>query len=360
MLFDLSSADPCVDVCRKAAGRSWPRRSSRGRWNARYSLGAARLRCSAAACRAEMIAAGKLAGFGYVDLLPEPVAAALSPLVGEEFASGDTVLVYDFGGGTFDAAVVLFTGDGGYEVLGEAFEQNTGGREIDTRLVAYVRAHADPELTAALSPPAGKDERAKLTALRAGLMVEDLVRDLKHCLAERNVAEQYLTPLLPPITLSRADLEEQVKSLLDATVECCHRLLAARGVAASDLTAILQVGGSSRLPVVREVLSSFGAPVRRPEDLDLAVVLGAARWAARAPSRRLEPWVIEAGNRPLRWQLPSGEAAELERWLVEPGQIYAAEGPLGVARLQDGSLWRLFDDVTEPGRWHQARMVRCC
>lgn len=296
---------------------------------------------------AAMIDAGHEAGFSYVDLLWEPVAAALAPLAGGPFAAGDTVLVYDLGGGTFDAALVRFGADDSYQVLGHAAEANTGGREIDARLVAYVREHAGPELSAMLSPPAGKSSAAKQTALRAGLMAEDLVRTLKHRLSEQKEAEHYLT-LQTPLTLTRAELEEQVKPLLDATVACCRGLLAAAGVTADDLAGILRVGGSSRLQAVQEVLSPFGAPLRRAEDPDLAVVEGAANWAARVPSRRLEPKAIESGHRPLRWQLPIGEAAELERWLVPEGELYTPGMALALVRLNDGSLWRLYDDATGP------------
>jgi actin-like ATPase involved in cell morphogenesis len=307
---------------------------------------------------AEMIDAGREAGFTYIDLLPEPVAAGLAPLVGGPFRAGDTVLVYDLGGGTFDAALVRFAEEDGYEVLGHAAEVNTGGREIDARLVAYVREHADPELVTALSPPVGKGVAAKLAALRASLIIEDLVRELKHHLSEREAAEQYLSPLMPPITLTRTELDQRIKPLLDDTLGCCHRLLSAADLAMGDLAGILQVGGSTRLPAVKQVLSTLGPPLRRPVDLDLAVVEGAANWATRASSRRLQPSSIEPGHRPLRWRLPIGQAAELERWLVQVGEIYTADLPLALVRLRDGSLWRLYDDAAEPRQLHHVQSLQ--
>jgi actin-like ATPase involved in cell morphogenesis len=305
--------------------------------------------------RTEMIDAGHKAGFTDVDLLQEPVAAALAPVVGPPFGPGNTVLVYDLGGGTFDAALVRFGADGGYELLGHDTEENTGGRRIDALLVDYARQNADPELAAALDPPAGKTPATKLTALRAGLIIEDLVRDLKRHLSDQAEAEQYLTPMLPPLRLTREEFAKEIRPLLDSTVDCCHRLLAAAGVAAADLTGILQVGGSSRMPLVGELLSVFGRPARRPEDFDLAVVHGAAKWGGRAPSRRLEPWLIDAGHRPLRWALPGGQAAEMARWLVKPGEVYPAGTALAVTRLQDGSLWRLYDDATVPSLLHHVQ-----
>lgn len=299
--------------------------------------------------RAAMIKAGRAAGFLDIDLLPEPVAAALAPIVKDPFAPGDTVLVYDLGGGTFDAALVRFGTDGAYEVLDHASEENTGGRAIDAILVAHVLAHAAPEIAVTLTPAVGKSQEARQTALRTALIVEDQVRELKHHLSEQDEAAQYLSPLLPPIRLDRATLAEKIESLVAATVALSHQLVAGAGLTYDRLDGVLRIGGSSRMVMIGEALASMGPPVRRPEDFDLAVVQGAARWADGSADRALTPTAVGVDDRPLRWTLPFGQYAEFTRWAVRPREIYAPGAVLAIARLQDGSLWRLRDDHAAGG-----------
>ena len=296
--------------------------------------------------RAAMIGAGREAGFAGVDLLQEPVAAALAPLVGEPFAAGDTVLVYDLGGGTFDAAVVRFAADGGYEVLGHAAQEDTGGRDIDALLVAWAVEHADAELVAALTPAQGESATARLAALLAGLIVEDLVRELKHHVSDQSEAELYLTPLLPPLRLTREDLESLIDPLVERTTACFNALLSSLSLAVEDLTAVLQTGGSSRIPLIGGRLVRTSRPVRRPDDFDLAVVRGAARWAGGVPTHSVRPRKLERVERPLRWQLPLGQSAQLTSWHVRPGEAYPQTIALATVRLQDGSLWQLHDHAT--------------
>lgn len=291
--------------------------------------------------RALMVEAGRRAGFTDVDLLFEPVAAALSPIVDGALPEGSTVLVYDLGGGTFDAALVRFA-DGGHQVLGHAAEEHTGGRDIDALLVKHAVAHAGKELAAELDP-AMTGSGTEVDALRGRLLAEDMLRNLKHVLSSDETGVGYLTARLPPVELTRPQLAKLVDQLVATTVACCRRLLAEAGVDPADLTAVLAVGGSSRLHAVTLALPGLCGTVRKPEDVDLAVVQGAAAWAGRADGRRLRPVPVEKDERPLRWSLPVGDAAELTRWTVRPGEVYGPGTPLGVVRLDDGSLWQLRD-----------------
>ncbi|WP_433220394.1 Hsp70 family protein [Dactylosporangium sp. CS-047395] len=274
--------------------------------------------------RALMLAAGEQAGFAEVELLAEPVAAALAPVAGPAYTAGDLVLVYDFGGGTFDAALVR----GRHEVLGHTSLADAGGRDIDALVAARVPGPAP------LPGPAG---------LRLRLQLADFVRGLKHQLTDRPDVEDYFSADAEPVRLRRDELTAAVTPLIGRTVEACRALLHTAGVAPSDLAGVLLVGGSSRVPAVADaVAAALGRPVHRAEDPELAVVLGAAEWARHAGERRVTPVPPGPDETPLRWTLPGSPGpATLVRRLAEPGAPIAAGADLAVVRHADGSLWRL-------------------
>ncbi|MFB9184672.1 Hsp70 family protein [Dactylosporangium sucinum] len=142
-----------VAVLRAVAGRAEPADRLVLTVPASYGHGDARSH--------RMVAAGEAAGFAEVELLPEPVAAALGPISGAPFAAGDLVLVYDFGGGTFDAALVRFGDNGTHEVLGHAALNDCGGRDVDALIARHLRGQADPELAETLAAGAGPAGRLR-------------------------------------------------------------------------------------------------------------------------------------------------------------------------------------------------------
>jgi WD40 repeat protein/actin-like ATPase involved in cell morphogenesis len=292
--------------------------------------------------RAATLEASRLAGFVDVELLAEPVAAAHAPTVGAPWAVGDVVLVYDLGGGTFDAALIR-VGDAGHEVLGQAgLTEDHGARAVDAALVQDFRPQAEAWLAARPDPAA---ERALLeqAAVQAAIT-------LKHRLTAAEEARAYVSLGLPPMTANRDRLRLVTASLLRGTVECCLALIDRAGLAVHDLSGVLLVGGGSRMPVVAPFLSdSLGRPVHPAADTVLAVVEGAALWAVtRMPTPRTEPDRPEDMVRPLRWTLPGSGRAILNRWLVEPGDAYPAGTALARVRLHDGTLHDLA--AREPGR----------
>ncbi|MFD7729043.1 Hsp70 family protein [Kitasatospora phosalacinea] len=281
--------------------------------------------------REAMLAAGREAGFDSVELLAEPVAAAHAAVAGEPFGAGRTVLVYDFGGGTFDTALVRFDEAGVPAVLGHAALDDCGGRDVDALLAARIRERGREWLEPLLGAGGAG-------ALRARLELGDFVRRIKHQLTESGEVEDYLTPLGPASRVARTELDALIAPLLERTVDCCRQLLADCGVRAKDVDAVLLVGGTTRVPAVRTLLAQrLGRPLRQVEDPDLAVVHGAAAWAARAADRRLTPIELPSHTRPLAWDFPGGNA-ELTEWTVPPGATYQAGDTLGALRLPDGSL----------------------
>jgi molecular chaperone DnaK len=292
-----------------------------------------------------MIAAAQSAGLRTVELLAEPVAAVFAPVIGLRPEGSQLVLVYDFGGGTFDTALVR-TGAAGSEVLGSGALDDCGGLDLDALLVSRLTGDASQWL-ASLGPAQRAADASASLRLRATF--GDVARSLKHQLSDTVQAEEFVLPDSPSARLSRSELTQLAAPLLDRTVECCRDLLKQLDVPVSDVSAIVMVGGSSRMPAVAETLErAFGLPLSQADDPDLAVVRGAAQWAMSNAVRSVPPMPSSPGSTLLRWLIPP---ARLLRWLVPAGVAYREGAPLARVRYDDGTLWDLC--ASRPGTLEQ-------
>jgi len=266
--------------------------------------------------------AARLAGFEKVELLQEPVASALAAgwTAGDEGAW----LVYDLGGGTFDASL-LETRDGFLRVVGHDGDNFLGGRDFDWAVVDWVLAEvggpsrSDPSVAAAL-------RKLKLAAEEAKI---DLSR------GERASIALPAGGGLPEIDveLTRARLEELAAPLVDRTIAVCRRLLAAKGNPA--LASIVLVGGPTVMPLVRERTgAALGARFAAGVDPMTAVAHGAALYAASA--------ALDA-----RPRAPAAAAGSARRrlWLQFP-----AISPM----LQPHVVGRVVEDAQTPAPTHIA------
>jgi len=219
--------------------------------------------------------AGELAGLEVVRLLHEPTAAAL--VYGLNREGAETALVYDLGGGTFDVSVVeLDTGI--TEVRASHGNRELGGDDFDALLVdALLRQFQEQH---------GVDLRGDRLAMARVVRAAEAakIRLSDHPYAE--VREEFLATkggkaLHLEAELSREGFEEMIEPLLAGTLESVRRALKESGVDARALDEVLLVGGSTRIPRVRELVAEeLGCDPRQELDPDLAVALGAAVQAA--------------------------------------------------------------------------------
>jgi Hsp70 protein/WD40 domain-containing protein len=293
--------------------------------------------------RALMIAAAEDAGFSVVELVPEPVAAALAPAAGPPFPEGSLILVYDLGGGTFDTALVR-VGPQGNTVLGHAAidpskgGHGSGGRDIDAALYDE------------LLKSGGKPLADLVTTRRARLQLLAETEKLKRGLTEADSTEDYYGDSDVLLAATRDRLEKLAAPVIERTIDCVRAMLAGTGTAIGDVTEVLLVGGATQMPMVESaVVAAFGRPVRSAMDPQLAVVQGAARFAAAVTTRFTVPRVRRVTERPLRWPIPgdSGSATML-RWRVDKGDTFDSGQVLADVRLTDGAIWEL--RANRPGR----------
>jgi actin-like ATPase involved in cell morphogenesis len=217
------------------------------------------------------------AGWSRVMLVSEPEAAAVRYASTDRVEPGSVVAVYDLGGGTFDAAVLRRT-DIGYDLLGEATGiEQLGGVDIDEAVFAHVRAAIGPNaLDLDVEDPV---VIAALVALRRDCVLakESLSHDTETAIGVSLPGTHAL------VRLTRGELEDMIRPLIEESVKSFGRALASSGVATRDLKAVLLAGGSSRIPLVGQVLSAeIGRPVAVDAHPKHIVALGAALRAAAA------------------------------------------------------------------------------
>ncbi|MEV6596419.1 PQQ-binding-like beta-propeller repeat protein [Actinoplanes sp. NPDC051346] len=222
----------------------------------------------------------RMAGIEDARLLSEPEAAAIQYAAGERMRPGEVIAIYDLGGGTFDAAVLRKT-DTGFALLGrpEGIEQ-LGGIDFDEAVFGYVLdaiggAVGELDLTDEGVTGALARLRRDCTEAKEGLSFDTAV-----------TIPVALPQLHTRVRLNRSQLESMIAPALADTVEATRRALRSAGVAPGELRSILLVGGSSRIPLVTQALSTeFGCPVILDAQPEHAVALGAAHLATPGVAR---------------------------------------------------------------------------
>jgi actin-like ATPase involved in cell morphogenesis len=207
-----------------------------------------------------------------VTFLAEPQAAAVSYASAERVDPGSTVAVYDLGGGTFDAAVVRKNNNGTFELLGqpEGIER-LGGVDFDEVVFGHVRDSLGGQLDNL--DPEDPDVLSAVARLRRECV------EAKEALSSDT--EATIPVLLPDLRtqtrLVRAEFEAMIRPALEETIVALRRAVISAGLRPDDLSAVLLVGGSSRIPLVSQLVSDeLGRPVAVDADPKTAIAMGAA------------------------------------------------------------------------------------
>ena len=217
----------------------------------------------------------RLADVGPVTFVTEPEAAAINYAERDRLEPGQVVAVYDFGGGTFDAAVLRKTA-AGFEVLGRPEGMDRlGGIDFDQAVFSHVNDAVDGRIAEAdTSDPA---VRSTLARLRADC------RAAKESLStDTDVTIPVVLPgLHTEVRLTRPEFEAMVRPRLQETVASLERAVRSTGLEMARIEKILLVGGSSRIPLVAEMVrAATGRPIALDVPPKFAIALGAARHAA--------------------------------------------------------------------------------
>lgn len=216
--------------------------------------------------------AGKLAGLDVLRIVNEPTAASLAYGLGLEKDDERTIAVYDLGGGTFDVSILKIT-NGIFEVLSTNGDTYLGGDDFDRLIIQHwlqEKGLTEEELH--------KDKQLAQT-LRL------IAEEAKKHLSSNEVFEYTLTSLIPnslhlttnDLRLSITDFNSLIAPLIDKTITSCADALKDAELTTADIDTIVMVGGSTRVPAVRNAVSAFfGKEVNDSVNPDEVVALGAA------------------------------------------------------------------------------------
>ncbi|UTW08978.1 Fe-S protein assembly chaperone HscA [Pseudomonas benzenivorans] len=201
--------------------------------------------------------AARLAGLSVLRLLNEPTAAAVA--YGLDQQAEGVVAIYDLGGGTFDISILRLT-RGVFEVLATGGDSALGGDDFDHAIAGWIVEQAG--LSADLDPGAQRSLLSTACAAKEALSASDSV-ELSHG-AWRGV-------------LTREHFDQLIESMVARSLKACRRAVRDAGIELEDVEAVVMVGGSTRVPRVRQAVSElFGREPLTDIDPDQVVAIGAA------------------------------------------------------------------------------------
>ena len=215
--------------------------------------------------------AGRIAGLDVKRIINEPTAAALAYGVDKE--SEQKIMVYDLGGGTFDVSI-LDIGDGIVEVKATNGDTHLGGDDFDQCVMDYLVSEFKKAEGIDLSGDKVAMQRLKEAAEKAKIELSGVT--------STNVNLPYITadatgPKHLDVTLTRAKFNELTEKLVERTMGPVRQALADAGLKASDLSKVLLVGGSTRIPAVQEAVKGItGKEGFKGINPDECVAVGAA------------------------------------------------------------------------------------
>ena len=216
--------------------------------------------------------AGKIAGLEVERIINEPTAASLAYGFDKQDKM-QTILVYDLGGGTFDVSV-LELGDGVYEVKSTAGNNRLGGDDFDERIINYLVETFRKENGIDLSTDKMAMQRLKEAAEKAKKDLSGVTTTQISC---PFITQGENGPLHLDVTLTRAKFESLISDLVESTLKPVQDALKEAKLKKEDIDHVILVGGSTRIPMVQELVKKeLGKEPNRSVNPDEVVAMGAA------------------------------------------------------------------------------------
>ena len=204
--------------------------------------------------------AGKLAGLDVLRIINEPTAASLAYGLGLDPSEEKTIAVYDLGGGTFDISILRISG-GVFEVLSTNGDTYLGGDDLDRAIIEYWMGLMKID---SLDDTKSLKQQLRLAAEEAKIALSNASH------FETNFAGEKLS-------ITKEIFESLITPIVNKTMECCAKAMKDAGLKVADINTVLMVGGSTRVPLVKNTVSKyFNQVVNDSVNPDEVVALGAA------------------------------------------------------------------------------------
>jgi molecular chaperone DnaK len=232
--------------------------------------------------------AGEIAGLEVLQIINEPTAAALAYDVRSE--ETELVLVYDLGGGTFDVSVVEITGEV-TEVLASHGNNRLGGDDFDRALQLHLKRLFREQHSVDVPDDAAINARLLRASEQAKI---DLSSHSFAAVREAFLASKGKTALHLEVEITRTDFENLIRPLLEETLEAIDRALSDAELTAEDIDRVILVGGSTRIPLVQEMIEMHldQTPTDGIEP-DLCVALGASLQAGVLTGEEVDAILVD-------------------------------------------------------------------
>lgn len=204
--------------------------------------------------------AGKLAGLDVLRIINEPTAASLAYGLGLDPAEEKTIAVYDLGGGTFDISILKISG-GVFEVLSTNGDTYLGGDDLDRAIIEYWMSEMKID---SLDEHKILKQQLRLAAEKAKIAL--------------SIADHFETDFAgEKLAITKEAFEKLIAPIVERTMDCCAKAMKDAGLKVSDINTVLMVGGSTRVPFVKNTVANyFNQAVNDSVNPDEVVALGAA------------------------------------------------------------------------------------
>ncbi|QZY56861.1 Hsp70 family protein [Crassaminicella profunda] len=217
--------------------------------------------------------AAKKAGFGTVKLLDEPTAAAIYYSTKENIKDGEKILVYDLGGGTFDVALIQKEKGNTYKQLTESLGLGRcGGIDFDRKIFKNIRNTFIDSLQPILNKRDINSNRLATIMFQESIKVKHQLSTDKEAFTSIQIGYNF-----EEYTLKRENFEEMIQADIENTCKYIKDIVKNAGLEMKDIDKVLLVGGSTRIPYVKEMVEkTIGKKTNQDFDPELAICFGAA------------------------------------------------------------------------------------
>ncbi|MBI1292197.1 molecular chaperone DnaK [bacterium] len=252
--------------------------------------------------------AAKMAGLDVLRLINEPTAAALAYGIGKSVSSDEVIAVFDFGGGTFDITVLEIS-EKTFEVLTSSGDNHLGGDDLDNALVGLIVEEFQKRHGVDLMQDPVTLRRLKEVAEKAKIELSVASQTL--------IALPFITykdgqPLHLERHLSREEFEDLIEPFINRTIRCCKRALDDAGLNKRDVKKVILVGGSTRIPLVQDLVEDFfGFAPFKGINPDEVVALGAATQAGVFNGNIEEVTLIDVAPHSLGIEVKDGKFSKI-------------------------------------------------
>jgi molecular chaperone DnaK len=217
--------------------------------------------------------AGRIAGLDVKRIVNEPTASALAYGLNKDTSKEEKIVVYDFGGGTFDVSI-LELGDGVFEVKSTNGDTHLGGDDFDARIIEWMNSEFKKQYNIDLKNDKVALQRLKDEAEKAKIALSTTMSYEINLPYIGNVGGN---PVHLQMTLTRAKFEELVDDLIQRSKQPVQNALRDAGLTVNDIDDVILVGGTTRIPKVQETVRQiFGKEPRKGVNPDEVVAMGAA------------------------------------------------------------------------------------